>query len=1228
MTELTGKTIANTYKQLLRVGVSTNTGVSAGLSTIETGDGTDSSFQLATGSAKFTGTLAVTGNVSLDGNIHIDDKVCASAFYGDGSNITGVTATIAGNISVSNATIGGNLHVAGNTTIIGTTQIRGVVTAADTATFKSTVTVLGATQLQSTVTAVGAATFKSTVTVEGAATFDNNVSVSGVLNVLGAATFTSKATFNDDVSVSGALDVAGNTSVGGTFMATGAATFDNNVSISGGLVVGGTVTIVGANVQAANARVCASAYHGDGSNITNISGAQISGDISVSNIKAAGNVSVGGAFYVGGTVTIAGTNIKAVNAAVCASSFYGDGSNLTNIAASIVNNRVAGNFAVSANLSVGGTSNFAGAVSLASTLSVVGAANFASTVTVVGATHLQSTVSTAGAATFASTVTVVGAATFKSNVSVSGTTKLLGTVTATGNTGFLGTVRVSGATSLEAALNVTGAALFSSTVTVAGATHLQSTVSIAGAATFASTVTVVGATHLQSTASVGGAATFASTVTVVGATHLQSTVSVAGNTQLSGTLTVGVDDTGHDVKFFGATSGSYMLWDESTDDLILGGAARMGIGVAAPAYELDVVGNARLNPSSSPVLRLSENGTLRSLITASSTLGFSIEASGDKPIVLQTNGAERMRVNATGVGIGTTAPSQLLDVSSTGGPLAAFSSSATEGGYVQWNRSGTAKGYIGVGGSIITSGGADNFSIRATSSLLFSSGGASERMRITSTGLVGIGTTAPAGILNVKGTGGDAMPATSGSTQSAGLITRLQQGGGIGSVMDIGGNGGSGSWIQVTEGGDLSTNYKLLLNPNGGNVGIGLTAPEAKLHVIGAASGLNDGTIALFEGNNDGGNRGIHIGQEGTGSQAWPFIQGYHSQAVTNYWEMLLNPYGGNIGIGVTDAAELLHVYTATNPAIQIQSSAGNCYVVNRTSDSGMELLNAMNGPMEFYTNNAERMRIDSAGNVGIGTTSPSTYANGFAPVLVVGTGNNFATIQGRTDGPSAAANGVSYGASYSTNPINSCRIFMAPQGGTGQSGLMVFETKALNDSTSQPLERMRIDAAGNLLVGATAAPSASVSGVLISSPNVGVSRWSRASGTTATNQIAFSNANGDVGIISTSGSTTTYATSSDYRLKNTITPMIGALARVAALKPVTFKWTADNSDGEGFIAHELKTVVPDCVSGEKDAVDAEGKPQYQGVDTSFLVATLTAAIQEQQALIEALTTRITTLEG
>jgi hypothetical protein len=118
------------------------------------------------------------------------------------------------------------------------------------------------------------------------------------------------------------------------------------------------------------------------------------------------------------------------------------------------------------------------------------------------------------------------------------------------------------------------------------------------------------------------------------------------------------------------------------------------------------------------------------------------------------------------------------------------------------------------------------------------------------------------------------------------------------------------------------------------------------------------------------------------------------------------------------------------------------------------------------------------------------------------------------------------------------------------------------------------------------------------------------------------------VGSVSVTTTATAYNTSSDYRLKEDVLQMTGALARVAALKPVTYKWKSDGSDGEGFIAHELQAVVPDCVTGEKDAVDAEGNPVYQGIDTSFLVATLTAAIQEQQALIAALQADVAALKG
>jgi hypothetical protein len=120
-----------------------------------------------------------------------------------------------------------------------------------------------------------------------------------------------------------------------------------------------------------------------------------------------------------------------------------------------------------------------------------------------------------------------------------------------------------------------------------------------------------------------------------------------------------------------------------------------------------------------------------------------------------------------------------------------------------------------------------------------------------------------------------------------------------------------------------------------------------------------------------------------------------------------------------------------------------------------------------------------------------------------------------------------------------------------------------------------------------------------------------------------YARGGGNVGNVSVTSTATAYNTSSDYRLKNTIAPMTGALAKVALLKPCTYKWNANGSDGEGFIAHELAEVCPNAVTGEKDAVDADGKIKPQSIDVSFLVATLTAAIQEQQALIQSLKARL-----
>lgn len=178
--------------------------------------------------------------------------------------------------------------------------------------------------------------------------------------------------------------------------------------------------------------------------------------------------------------------------------------------------------------------------------------------------------------------------------------------------------------------------------------------------------------------------------------------------------------------------------------------------------------------------------------------------------------------------------------------------------------------------------------------------------------------------------------------------------------------------------------------------------------------------------------------------------------------------------------------------------------------------------------------------------------------------------------------------------------------------------------------ERARFDSSGSLLVGTTSAGLTNTNSATLQTNGPGGVLVANHSGTASGSAYAFFAYNGSsIGGITQNGTTAVaYNTASDYRLKENIQPMIGALSVVAALKPVTYKWKADGSDGQGFIAHELQAVLPDCVTGEKDAVDAEGNPVYQGIDTSFLVATLTAAIQEQQQLITALTARVAALEG
>jgi hypothetical protein len=292
-------------------------------------------------------------------------------------------------------------------------------------------------------------------------------------------------------------------------------------------------------------------------------------------------------------------------------------------------------------------------------------------------------------------------------------------------------------------------------------------------------------------------------------------------------------------------------------------------------------------------------------------------------------------------------------------------------------------------------------------------------------------------------------------------------------------------------------------------------------------------------------------------------------------------------------------------------------------------------GSLALQTAGTTAVTIDTSQNVGIGTTTPNISAQTSAVrALTIQGPTTWGAVEVATSGSDGAD--VLSGFYGFTVPSNSTNYKLPAYIGAWTEGAtanqrganMRFFTQA--NATAGATERMRIDSSGNLLVGVTANPSAG--------GNYGVCIQRNASGASFTGRINighgdstgarimsfyYSTTPAVVGTVDCTTTSTSYNTSSDYRLKNTIAPMTGALAKVALLKPVTYKWNIDNSDGEGFIAHELAEVCPHAVTGEKDAVDADGNPEYQGIDVSFLVATLTAAIQELKAELDELKAKV-----
>lgn len=354
------------------------------------------------------------------------------------------------------------------------------------------------------------------------------------------------------------------------------------------------------------------------------------------------------------------------------------------------------------------------------------------------------------------------------------------------------------------------------------------------------------------------------------------------------------------------------------------------------------------------------------------------------------------------------------------------------------------------------------------------------------------------------------------------------------------------------------------------------------------------------------------------------------------------------IQVGGTDVITLTSGGAATfvTSPTTVQAGTAAAPSITFSGDTNTGIYSPGADQVAIATGGTAAIYANSSQNVGIGTTSPAGKLD-VAGTVAISPGNAFSVIRRTTVNGSYGVRiqGNTADVISDTNPGASVHAAGGPITGDSFAGRIDLTAYGnLTDSTSNIIafnrrtgvnttaESARIDSSGNFIKkpgsGGRSNPAAGDTGFYNDSGYGDVIQMGNTYGS-GKGYVLFFNSTTLIGsITANSASSVSYGTTSDYRLKDDVQPMTGALAKVAALKPCTYKWKSDGSDGEGFIAHELQEVCPSAVTGEKDAVNEDGSIKPQGIDTSFLVATLTAAIQEQQAMIDELKAKVAALEG